>query len=557
MIEQTSQMKRQYDGQDLKQMAEAALNWLEQHQETINALNVFPVPDGDTGTNMVLTMQSACREIAGTREKSVGEIAEKISYGAMMGSRGNSGVILSQIWRGFAHVMDERETFDLPVFVGGLRQASDTAYKGVVKPVEGTILTVSRIIAEIAEQSLEQTDDLTAMLDRIVRHAYEAVARTPEQLPVLKEAGVVDSGAQGLAIIFEGMLRFLRGETIVPADEEVMPATIQEFHTAHLHEQSAYNYDVQFVLKGSGLDVAEIRGDMTEMGDSTLVVGDESAVKVHIHVDDPGVPISYAVTIGSIGDVVIEYMQEQYEDFMAKKESAETAVTSPPIASAIPEDADIGIVTVAPGDGIADVFRSMGVSHVVTGGPTMNPSTEELLSAVQGLSMPNVILLPNDKNIILAASQVIELAQEKVVRVVPTVSIPQGVGAMLAFNPNGLIDDVEQAMKAAKDMVLTGEITTATRSVQLDGVQVEEGQIIGLIDGTLRVAGTTVDGVVCDLLALIEIADYDIITLYYGEGVRSEQAETLAESLRQEYVEQEIECISGGQPHYFYILSVE
>ncbi|GAB4441227.1 MAG: DAK2 domain-containing protein [Anaerolineae bacterium] len=540
------------DGQRLKRLAAAALAWLEHNYQKVDALNVFPVPDGDTGTNMLLTMRSAYNEIAENASENVGEIARGIAHGALMGARGNSGVILSQLWRGFARLIDEATHFDCRLCAEALREACDTAYKGVIRPVEGTILTVSREIAEEAEAAVEAGEsDLSALLERLVKRAYEAVERTPEQLPVLKKAGVVDAGGMGLTYLLEGMLLHTQGQTFEPSTEVVARAESAGVVVPEtgLH----YPYDVQFILKGADLDVNTIRDAIDAMGDSTLVVGDASAIKVHVHVLDPGLPLSYGASMGRITDVVVENMREQYEEFSRTQQAVLTT------ASVEIGPGDIGVVAVVSGDGLTQVFRSLGVAHVVKGGQTMNPSTEELLGAIHSLPTRRVIILPNNKNVLLAARQAAEMArgQDIDVRVVPTVTVPQGINALMALNPQGDLDAVFDAMDAAKYDVSTAEVTTATRSVEIDGVVAKEGQIIGLVDGDLVQAGDDLNTVVMQLLKQMQVGERELITLYYGNGVAAEQAEALADHVRAQFTEQEVEVVHGGQPHYHYILSAE
>jgi len=533
-------------GQGFKRLIKAALGWLQHHQTAINVLNVYPIPDGDTGTNMVLTMQSAWAEIENTSESNVGRIAHQMAHGALMGARGNSGVILSQIWRGFARSLDGKGVYHAQDLAAACREAATTAYKGVVKPVEGTILTVARMTADAATAAAEVSEDLVYVLEYMVFAAHEAVALTPSLLPVLREAGVVDAGGQGLFVILEGMLRYMRGE---PVAEDVQLVEGVDLVTTGLEPgEAGYGYDVQFLVVGQGLDVDTIRQRIMEMGECPLVVGDPTTVKVHVHVPDPGVPISYGTSLGSLRDVVVEDMQAQYQDFIVKRE---LTPPTPPQASQ-----DIGVVAVAPGDGLAHVFQSLGVSAIVHGGQTMNPSTKDLLEAIEHLPAAQVIVLPNNGNIILAAEQARALSS-KSVAVIPSRSTPQGVAALLAINYQDDFETNVAAMTSAMEEIETGEVTTATRSATINGVQVTDGQIIGLHNEELKVSGTTVEEVVRALLREMNAAEREIITLYYGEAISESDANALADLLQQDWPEQEIEIIAGGQPHYYYILSVE
>ncbi len=533
------------DGRGLKRLIGAGLAWLERHQAAINALNVYPVPDGDTGTNMLLTMQSAYQEIQDSPEEEVGMIAQKVAHGALMGARGNSGVILSQIFRGFARSLDGVSAFDAIQFAAALREASIMAYKGVIKPVEGTILTVARESAEAAVSAAASSADLTYVLEAVVREARDSVMRTPSLLSVLAEAGVVDAGGQGLFIIMEGMLRYARGERLT-VDTQL--AAAMDLHPLHLESEEGYGYDVQFVIHGERLDVEEIRKAIASMGDCALVVGDSRAVKVHVHSPEPGTPINYGSSVGSLSRVIVENMQEQYQDFILSKAQRPMAPVEPP--------SGIGTVVVAPGPGLATVFESLGASVVVPGGQTMNPSTEELLRAVERTPSQDVIILPNNKNILLAAEQA-KAMSEKNVEVVSTITVPQGITALLALNFQADLAANAGIMNEAAQTIETAEITTAVRSVQINGMAVEEGEVIGLVNGKLSVKGNTPATVVMAALEEMRAEDYEIVTIYYGETATADEAQQLAEDITARYPEQEIEVVDGGQPHYHYILSVE
>ncbi len=533
------------DGPGLKRLIKAGLLWLEHHQAAINSLNVYPVPDGDTGTNMLLTMQAAYREIQDSPEEEVGAIAHKVAHGALMGARGNSGVILSQIFRGLARSLDGVKAFDAVLFASALREAAATAYKAVIKPVEGTILTVAREAAEAAVNAAATSRDLRHVLAQVVREARESVTRTPSLLPVLAEAGVVDAGGQGLFIILEGMLRYSRGERLTLDTELVAKMDLQELH---LDREEGYGYDVQFIIHGDGLNVEEIRATISSLGECALVVGDSRAVKVHVHTPEPGTPINYGASLGSLSRVIVENMQEQYQDFILSK-----AQPPPAPAELLSE---IGTVAVAPGPGLARVFESLGASAVVSGGQTMNPSTEDLLKAVESIPRNDVIILPNNKNIVLAAQQAQALSGKNV-EVVRTITVPQGIAALLALNYQADLATNVRVMAEAARAIQTAEVTTAVRSVQINGISVQEGKAIGLINGVLQVTGDSPEEVVRAALEQIGAGDYEIITLYYGEAVTADQAQELADELAALYPEQEIELVDGGQPYYQYILSVE
>lgn len=542
------------DGKLLKALAIAGLSWLQGHYQRVNELNVFPVPDGDTGTNMLLTMQNACKEIAPLDTTNVAKIAEKLAYGATMGSRGNSGTILSQLWRGFAEGLHGAESFDVPQMVKALRVGTETAYRAVQRPVEGTILTVAREMTEEAESHAKTSHNLTEVLAFMVERSWDAVRRTPDMLKVLKDAGVVDSGGSGLAYIMEGMLRHLRGESVeVEGQTNEIPEAHSEHDSGHIQHPGENIYDVQFVMRGRGLRADIIKAAMEEMGDSVVVAQASDAVKVHVHVRNPGRPLEYAANIGPIADIVVENMLEQYEEFLRQRQNEGQS----DLELAQVEPGQIAVVAVTPGAGLAKVFQQLGVAGLVNGGQTNNPSVEEFLATIRSLHTDKVILLPNNKNIILTAEQAAKLTENIKVKVVPTRTVPQGISAMLSYEADGDLEEVAADMQSAKDNILTGEVTTATRSVELDGVKVTEGQIIGLLEGKLRTAGESINGVVENLLSQADLDDMELVTLYYGNTVQAADAQALADSLGNQYADLEFQVIAGGQPHYHYILSIE
>ncbi len=544
-----------FDGQDLKQALLAGASWLEQHKEIINALNVFPVPDGDTGTNMSATMRAAVKEIAEASDASAAAIAEKLARGALMGARGNSGVILSQILRGLAQGLDKKTTFTALDLAGAFQEASKLAYRAVIRPVEGTILTVIREVAEAAQNGAAQGDDIVAQMQVIVTAARQAVAKTPDLLPTLKQAGVVDAGGQGLATLLEGIWRYTRGESIQAAVTEA-PKEQAAVKKGRVSVEEEFGYEVVFLVHGQNLNVEEIRETIIQMGGvSTVVAGDAKLLKVHTHTLTPGKILDYGVSLGSLMDINIENLQEQSLRYEAesKAEHAEDATDE----QASPREVgEIATVVVAAGDGWVKLFESLGVGAIVPGGQTMNPSTQELLAAVEQVPSPKVILLPNNGNVILSARQVPELTKKEV-HVVPTDTMPEGVSALLAFNYESDFTTNCTTMDTAAKRVQTAEITTAVRSVQIDGLHVHEGDIIGLLNGRLVVANTDRLAVLRETLQRMKAEQYEIFTLYYGEGVTAEQAEETARQIKSWYPSQEIEVLSGGQPYYAYILSAE
>ncbi|MCL4459200.1 MAG: DAK2 domain-containing protein [Chloroflexi bacterium] len=541
------------DGQTLKESLAAATTWLEQKAEEVNLLNVFPVPDGDTGTNMLLTMQAALRRIDVSTDNSIGAIIQAVSYGALMGARGNSGVILSQFLRGLAKAWEKREAIDGADLASGFSMASAMAYKGVIKPVEGTMLTVSKDIAEAAMAATKENRDLLYVLEAAVRAAKVSVARTPTLLSVLREAGVVDAGGEGLFIILEGILRHLRGERTEPTavSRAVVGMTIGGAEVAPSDGSGEpYGYCTEFVLCGKDLDIEKIRSDIVSFGDSALVVGDDNTVRVHIHTFRPGLVIDYAVALGTLHQIKVDNMQEQHRELLIKR----VTPISPKVT--VEQISGIAIVAVAAGTGMMEVFQSLGATAVIPGGQTMNPSTEELLQAIEGLPTAQAIILPNNSNILPTAQQA-QAHTSKTLAIVPTTNLAQGIAALLAFNLDADLAVNAEMMEKAARSIKTAEITRAVRSTRYKDLQVEEGQPIALVDGELAVAGGDELGVVEGALRKMWAAEAELITIYYGETVGEAQAEGVASLVRAEYPQQRVELVEGGQPFYSYIISVE
>ena len=545
-------------GPQLRDMFAAATGWLERHADSVNAINVFPVPDGDTGTNMYLTMRSTMEEAQRCREEGVGAMLAAMSRGALMGARGNSGVILSQIIRGMARAADGAETVGPAQLVVGLEEGSAGAYKAVTKPAEGTMLTVMREAAQAAREKLsERRHDVVSIMELTAQAARESVARTPTLLPVLAEAGVVDAGGQGLWVLLDGMVRHLKGEPLdaaLPAAEE---AVGQEWLTVterlHEQEESLYGYCTEFLIAGAELEPDAVREQILELGDSVLVVGDDRLVRVHVHTDDPGAALSRGTRVGSLLQVKVDNIRQQADRFLELHE-ARQAVPAGPAAPALPQA--ISTVAVAAGEGLARVFRSVGCTQVVSGGPTMNPSTGDVLAAVEACPSSEVIVLPNDKNIIMAAEQAKGLTPKRL-EVVPTRSIPQGIAALLALNPDAGIESNLEAMETARQGVRTIEVCRAVRSTSIGGVKVGQGQMIAVVDDELKLAAGSAEEAVTAALAGLPVDEASLVTLYYGAVTGAAEAEALAEELRQLYPRLEVEVVMGGQPHYNYIVSLE
>ena len=540
------------DGQGLKQLTWAGLCWLRTNQQTVNALNVFPVPDGDTGTNMVLTMQAAYDEVADSHELNAGKMAHAIAHGALMGARGNSGVILSQLWRGFARGLDSLDLIDGPGLVRAMEQGRDTAYKGVVRPVEGTILTVAKDAALAAENALLETQDFFEILARIVPAADQSVQHTPELLQVLKDAGVVDFGGKGLFYILEGMLRYYHGQSLEIASAALQPLTALKF--GKNIESIEPGQDIEVVIDfrpNSPLELDRFYHDLEGMGTSIQIGEGDGFYRLHIHVANEKryAPIDYTMNLGVMTKVSMENLVAQMEDVQQKQKDEQPTFLQV-------EPGQIGIVVVAPGPGIARAFASIGVSAVIEGGQTMNPSTKEIISACENLPTDKVIILPNNKNIILAAETAKKLTNKKI-GVVPSKSVPQGIAALMRFIPDGDFDKVIADMISALPEVQTGEITTATRSVEIDGVEVKEGQIIALLNGKLILSAATLEEACLNLLHLAETEKHNLVTIFYGANVDQTAAEAIAEKVCDTYPNQELELKDGGQPHYQFIISIE
>ena len=543
--------KKTINGQFMKRLVEAGLTWLRTKQETVNALNVFPVPDGDTGTNMVLTMQSAWNEIKDLGHRSISDMAGAVSKGALMGARGNSGVILSQLWRGFARGVHGKELLDGPTLAKAFGEARDTAYKGVVRPVEGTILTVAKEVAAATEAALGSAQDAIEILEVAVKAADEAVRKTPDLLPVLKQAGVVDSGGKGLFFILEGMLRHVYGESLETPVMSVQPISSMQMRDALEEVEEGQDYEVVVdFLPAEDFELQKFYGRLEEMGTSIQVGEGEGMYRMHIHVplDKRYEPIDYIMGIGTITKVAMENLLAQMEDIQKSKASR--------ISLTKVEAGQIAVVIVSPGTGLSRIFASLGAAAVVEGGQTMNPSTQDFLNSFENLPTDKVIILPNNKNIIMAANQAKEVTVKRVA-VVPSRTIPQGLAAMLSLHPDGELDSVAEKMTKVLNSVQTGEITVATRSVEIDGVNVKEGQVIALLDGKLVVSAGSVEEGCLGLLEKAKSDEHELITLFYGQDMPRAEANRIADVIRKKYSSQEVEVQEGGQPHYHFIISVE
>ncbi len=553
--ETTGVPRSQINGQDLKKYFQAGLTWLKTNQQIVNSLNVFPVPDGDTGTNMFLTLKTAYAEIEGESSTNAGSVAKKFAHGALMGARGNSGVILSQILRGFARALDEKEMVDADMLVQALSESRNTAYKGVVRPVEGTILTVIKDVARASEKSRQSTNDLSKMLDDIVTAADTSVKNTPELLPILKQAGVVDSGGKGLFFILEGISRYLRGESLEISQEAVVTLSLEQMQESELDEAIEPGQDFEMVVdfEPEGNFNLPIFYEALERVGTSIQVGEgENLYRMHIHVpkEKKYEPIDLVMEYGTVKKVYIENLMEQMKD--QKASQAGTTTVKPPAIEA----GQIAVVAVSPGDGITKIFYSLGLAAVIQGGQTMNPSTEEIVESFSHFPTDKIIILPNNKNIILAAEAAKHMSNKQV-RVVPTRSIPEGLTASLMINPDGDLDGVVESMNNIIKDVDSGEITTATRSIVINGIDVKSGEVISLLNDELVGSANTLETACDNLLKAVDLDEKEHLTILCGNNVSKEQVESVLTHLRDNYPDLELEVHDGGQPFYQFIIAIE
>ena len=556
-VREKAVLKARFDGNDLRAMLTAATRLLERNIESINALNVFPVPDGDTGTNMFLTLRGVTKQAEGIRSGSAGEVAAVMARGALMEARGNSGVILSQFFKGIAAEFEGDPDFGPAELASAFRRARHHAYTAVAEPVEGTLLTVISSVAEASRASADAGGTLQEVFGAVCDAAREAVALTPTLLSVLREAGVVDAGGQGLSVILEGFRLYLDGRATEavemqppePVGVDVAGCGVsREFLQAA--DEESYGYCTQFLVQGRDLHPAAVREKMSSLAQSTVVVGDETLINVHVHTHDPGPILSVAVSLGTLSQVKIENMDEQRRAYsVARRQDADL------------ESSDVGtvpvaVVSVAWGKGLERVFAELGAARVLPAGDTMNPSTQEILDAVQSAPSDNVIFLPNNRNILPAAKQAIELSK-KSLRVVQTTSIPQGIAAILEFDAEKGLDDNVSCMERRRSSVRTGEICRAVRPAQLNDLSVQEGQIIGLLERDLLVAGDEPTEVLVSLLKEAGVSEGDLVTLYWGGPLTRDDAEAAYEEVRAAFPDTEVEVLNGSQPHYHFIVSIE
>ena len=545
-----------------QEMVQAGATRLNKQAEYVNSLNVFPVPDGDTGTNMGMTIENGAKEVSDRSASTVGEAAGIFAKGLLMGARGNSGVITSQLFRGFSQSVKDKEELDGAALAAAFQSGVEVAYKAVMKPVEGTILTVSRGAAIGAKKKAESTNDAVEVMRAALEGAKTALAKTPDMLPILKEVGVVDSGGQGLVFIYEGFLSALTGEFIASEEFQATPATMSEMINAEHHKSVAghvatedikfgYCTEIMVALKQGptyvkDFDYDEFRNYLNNLGDSLLVVNDDEIVKVHVHTEDPGLVMQEGLKYGSLVKVKVDNMRNQHEAQVEKEERQAKPV----------EEKEYAIIAVVAGDGLADIFKAQGVDYIISGGQTMNPSTEDFVKAVEELNARNIIILPNNKNILMAAQSAAEVIDQPAA-VVETKTIPQGLTSLLAFDESKSIEENYERMSASLGDVASGSVTTAVRDTTIDGLEIHENDNLGMVDGKIVVSNPDMMETLEETFAHMLDEDSEIVTIYVGEDGSEELANELAQALAEKYEDVEVEIHQGGQPVYPYLFSVE
>ncbi|HPU60811.1 MAG: DAK2 domain-containing protein [Bacillota bacterium] len=570
------------DAEDFARAISAGTEWLGANKELVNSLNVFPVPDGDTGTNMHLTLLAAVREISKVQGKTLSDIAEAVALGSLMGARGNSGVILSQLLRGFAKGVEGKTTLDVAGLARGLQVAASMAYKAVMKPVEGTMLTVARQAARSAVECKRNNLDMVQAVEKILNDAQDTLEKTPEMLPTLKEAGVVDAGGQGLVFFWEGFVKSIRGEAVfarrdalvaVPqkADSKVAARKAKE---EEKRPDLEFRYCTEFLVKGKNLPLDMLRQNLTRFGDCVLVVGTDDVAKVHVHTNHPGQVLEHCIRLGELHEIKIDNMAYQHNEFEEAKSKRDRVVSidsgddeqdsrykSGGAGEAKPKEQKVekpvGVVAVAVGEGLSEILKSLGADVIVEGGQTMNPSIEELRDAVYQVAAKSVIILPNNGNVILTADKVKEIVSDIETVVIPTKTIPQGVAALVTYNPSVDAESNRRSMEDMISQVSTGEVTYAVRASSVNGFSIDEKDFIGIKDGELCSTGKDRNEVAMSLVSQMVDSDTSLITIYHGKDIRSEDANELAERLADVYPYLEIEVHYGGQPVYYYIISAE
>lgn len=545
------------NAETLQKMFIAGAKNLEAKKEWINELNVFPVPDGDTGTNMTLTIMSAAKEVGAITEPTMETIAKAISTGSLRGARGNSGVILSQLFRGFTREIKKVDQIDVDVLSRACVKAVETAYKAVMKPKEGTILTVAKGMADKSCELVGESDDLVHVIDEIIKHGDYVLSQTPEMLPVLKQAGVVDSGGQGLMTVIKGAFDALLGKEIDYTLEPVQTAGTKVTEEVPMDDvEIKFGYCTEFIIN---LDKEMPKSEekafkefLESIGDSIVLVADDEIVKVHVHTNEPGVAITKALTYGSLSRMKIDNMREEHQERLIKnaEKMAEQQKADEPKKK-------YGFVAVSVGEGLDEIFKGLNVDHIISGGQTMNPSTEDILNAIDKINADNIYVLPNNKNIILAAQQAESLVEDKNIIVIPSKTIPQGISAMIGFIPDNSPEDNKEAMIDSMSYVKTGEVTYAVRDTVIDDKEIKEGNIMGIGDEGILAVGEEIDDTTINMIKEMQDEESEIVSLYYGAEVTEEAANKLADKIAEALSEIEVEVYPGGQPIYYYIASVE
>jgi hypothetical protein len=554
------------NAQLLSRMFLAGAMNLEAKKEWINELNVFPVPDGDTGTNMSMTIMSAAKEVSALEEPTMKELSKAISSGSLRGARGNSGVILSQLFRGFCKVIQNQEELDVAILSEACQKAVETAYKAVMKPKEGTILTVAKGAADKAFELAEETDDLVYFIGEIIKEAEYVLSQTPEMLPVLKQAGVVDSGGQGLVQVLKGGYDALLGKEL---NFEVSGGETSEAPAAApVEEEIKFGYCTEFIIMVdkplSDKEETEYKSYLESIGDSIVVVASDDIVKTHVHTNDPGLALQKALTHGALSRIKIDNMREEHQEKLIKDaqklaaQTAETVVPEEPVKEepSMPHK-DMGFISVSVGEGINEIFRGLGVDYIIEGGQTMNPSTEDLLNAISKVNADHIFVLPNNKNIIMAANQAASLVDDKDVIVIPTKTIPQGITALVNFIPDYSAEENKETMNAEIALVKTGQVTYAVRDTEIDGKTIKENDYMGIGDKTILSVGQDLKSVTLEMTDEMIDDDSAIVSIYYGADSSEEDAEEIASVIQEKYPDLEVEINDGGQPIYYYVISVE
>ena len=550
--------------ESLSRMFLAGAKNLDAKKEWINELNVFPVPDGDTGTNMSMTIMSAAREVGALSNPTMKELAKAISSGSLRGARGNSGVILSQLFRGFCKVIAGYDEVDVTVFCDAFQKAVETAYKAVMKPKEGTILTVAKGAADKALELAEETDDLVYFFDEIIKHADYVLSQTPEMLPVLKQAGVVDSGGQGLMQVLKGAYDALLGKEVDYKIEDAGNGSGVVKISAETENKIKFGYCTEFIIvlnhPLSEQEEHEYKAYLESIGDSIVVVADDEIVKTHVHTNDPGLAIQKALTHGSLSKIKIDNMREEHQEKLIKdaEKLAEKQKEEEKVAPKADEPRkDMGFISVSIGEGMNEIFRGLGVDYIIEGGQTMNPSTEDMLSAIDHVNADHIFILPNNKNIIMAANQAASLVEDKEIIVLPTKTIPQGIVAMVNYIPDYSAEENKETMLSEIDNVKTGQVTYAVRDTEIDGKVIKQNDFMGIGDKEILSVGTDLKATTLEMIDAMVDEDSAIVSIYYGTESNEEDAEAIGAVIGAKYPDVEVEINNGGQPIYYYVISVE